>query len=382
MSDGVLLKASNDRWIEKVRAAAVIARLGRVEQVRSKFEAINRLLAGDREFSHLLIAAEDSRDGIFDLLSLTTAEEFPKPSPLVLGLAPEEIPWVPAIAGGDAGSIAAMLSACTDAPAGPELAIELDEISGASLYDVVTTRYQPIVRMRDGIPCCIEVLARFNHRKRGVLSPETFLTHVERTGRADEFTTAVIGRGLEGGVGSSLQSRGVSVAFNLPIEVFFASRMVARLDEQCRAAGVDPRNVIIELTERRPDVDLTALTQAVIRLRTRGYGVAIDDFGPTTCQHQALLDLPFTSLKLDMGLVRRTSERGAASDFAARTIEHAKRNGMTVVVEGVEDAATWARMAALGADQAQGFAIARPLPAAALPIWFDLRHDQPFQTSW
>ncbi len=382
MSDAVLLKAGDDRWIERVRAAAVIADLGRVEQVRSELEAINRLLADNRGFSHLLIAADGNPDGISDLLSLTTAEGFPKPSPLVLGLAPEEIPWVPAVVGGDAGGIAALLSARTDASAGPELAIELGEISGASLYDVIAVRYQPIVRMADSVPSSIEVLARFNHRRRGVLPPEAFLAHVERTGRADEFTTAVISRGLEGGIGSSLQSRGVSVAFNLPIEVFFAAGMVGLLDDQCRAAGIDPRNVIIELTERRPDVDLAALTRAVIRLRTSGYGVAIDDFGPTTSQHQALLDLPFTSLKLDMGLVRRTGEHGAASDFVARTIEHAKRNAMTVVVEGVEDAATWGRMAALGADQAQGFAIARPLPAVALPIWFDLRHDQPFQISW
>jgi len=382
MRDAVLLKAANGCWVDAVRAAAVLVRRGPVERIQSEFEAMDRLLSDPDGYSDLVIATENGLSDIGDLRSLTSAEGFPRPVPLVLGLAAEELPWVSTLERADVACIAARLRAPRQGPKRPEAAIEAREIAGAYLYDAIATRYQPIVRIDDRAPSCVEVLARFSHRTRGVLPPEMFLEHVEKAGRVEEFTSAVMSRGLEVGLGGLLRAHGISLAFNFPVDVFFLPGMVARLDEQCRIASVDPRAVIVELIERRPDVDIAALARVVKLLRTRGYGVAIDDFGPATAQQQAVLDLPFTSLKLDMHVVRRTSEGSAAADFVAHAIECGKRRGMKIVVEGVEDAATWDRMAALGADEAQGFAIARPLPASAVSIWREVWRRQPFQTSW
>ena len=102
-----------------------------------------------------------------------------------------------------------------------------------------------------------------------------------------------------------------------------------------------------------------------------GYGVAIDDVGPAVPRLDPLLDLPFTSLKLDKDLVQQVLVSEIARTFLADTIVKAKAHGLTVVAEGVETDAIWNQMRDLGADEVQGFLAARPLSVAAVPIWWD-----------
>jgi EAL domain-containing protein (putative c-di-GMP-specific phosphodiesterase class I) len=145
---------------------------------------------------------------------------------------------------------------------------------------------------------------------------------------------------------------------------------MTRLDAQCAAAGVRPDQIIVELTESRPVEDLAALRRSIERVRQGGYGLAIDDLGPSVPHHAALLRMPFTAVKLDIDVIRDMhAEDGRA--FLLDTIDAARANGMTIIAEGVEDRDTWRRLEACGVDHAQGFLISRPLPAAALPIWLD-----------
>ena len=111
------------------------------------------------------------------------------------------------------------------------------------------------------------------------------------------------------------------------------------------------------------------LRRSLERLRSLGYGAAIDDAGPAVPRLAELLDLPFTSLKLDKSLVKDMTTCVATRDSVAATITRGQRHGLTVVAEGVESAAVWDQMRALGVDEAQGFLVACPLPLAALPVW-------------
>jgi EAL domain-containing protein (putative c-di-GMP-specific phosphodiesterase class I) len=93
--------------------------------------------------------------------------------------------------------------------------------------------------------------------------------------------------------------------------------------------------------------------------------------GPAVPRLAPLLELPFTSLKLDKELVRQVGDSAEVRTFLANTIVQAKARGLTVVAEGVETDAIWEQMRDLGADEVQGFLAARPLPVAAVPIWWD-----------
>jgi EAL domain-containing protein (putative c-di-GMP-specific phosphodiesterase class I) len=140
---------------------------------------------------------------------------------------------------------------------------------------------------------------------------------------------------------------------NFPLDVLLTPSALRRLEAQRLAAGLPADQVIIELTESRPVEDFVALRQPLEYLRTLGYRVAIDDAGPAVPGLAQLVELPFTSLKLDKDLVRQS-----VAD-------------LPVVAEGVETALIWDHMQALGVAEAQGFLVARPLPVAAVPIWLD-----------
>jgi EAL domain-containing protein (putative c-di-GMP-specific phosphodiesterase class I) len=88
-------------------------------------------------------------------------------------------------------------------------------------------------------------------------------------------------------------------------------------------------------------------------------------------RYAALLDMPFTTVKLDKDIVMRGTVATEAADFVARIIAMSKARGLTVVVEGVQDVRTWNRVRRAGADLAQGYVISRPLPVAVLPAWVE-----------
>jgi EAL domain-containing protein (putative c-di-GMP-specific phosphodiesterase class I) len=134
--------------------------------------------------------------------------------------------------------------------------------------------------------------------------------------------------------------------------------------------------VLVELTERRqPDTrdagEMAAFRAAMLRLRRLGYGLAIDDFGPGIIELLTLLGTGFTALKLDRAMVDAAATLATARRFIRDTLAAAHAAGLTVIAEGVEDRQAWQRMRTLGVDQVQGFLIARPLPAAAVPAWLE-----------
>jgi EAL domain-containing protein (putative c-di-GMP-specific phosphodiesterase class I) len=146
------------------------------------------------------------------------------------------------------------------------------------------------------------------------------------------------------------------------------------LEQQRQQSGIAANRIIIELTETQPVAALDAagvyiLRRAIAGLRDLGYGVALDDVGPAMPNHRALFGLNFSSVKLDKDLVFQAADNPEAGAFLAETIALAHAAGCAVVAEGVRDLATWERMRRAGADLAQGFMVARPLPAASVGVW-------------
>ncbi len=250
-------------------------------------------------------------------------------------------------------------------------AIDLAELRAALKGAMIETRYQPIVRIADRRPVGLEALARLNHPERGTLLPDRFVPQIENAGLATELTSLVSARAFADLAGPFLAQRGLRMSVNFPLDVLLQPAALDRLEEQRSAAGLAADRIVIELTESRPVDDIPTLRRSLDRLRGLGYGAAIDDVGPAVPRLAPLLDLPFTSLKLDKELVQKVGESAEIRAFLATTIVQAKAHGLTVVAEGVETDAIWDLMRDLGADEVQGFLAARPLPVAAVPVWWD-----------
>lgn len=361
-------------WSPAIHAAAAALPNVRIEHAATPLEAVRLLASCENRFSHLLLEPGFAGEMLSVLVDLTSGEPGSETSLILLG----ETAVRPAHAspsrtqiirsphrGWLARALAADMAVDHSAPS-------VDELRDALAAARIGTRYQPIVRMSDRAPIGLEVLARFDHPERGTLAPDLFVPHFEAAGLAWPFTETVVRRAFQDWGQGHLADLGLTLALNFPLDVLLIPSALSWLETQREMAGMPATSIMIELTESRPLVELAGLGQAISRLRTLGYELAIDDVGPSVRDHRPLFELPFTALKLDKELVRLPPASNAANDFLLRAIDAARGAGMRVIAEGVQDVAIWDRMAALGVDQAQGFLVGRPLPAEAVPLWL---HD-------
>jgi EAL domain-containing protein (putative c-di-GMP-specific phosphodiesterase class I) len=329
-------------------------------------------------YSHLLVYRNDAEGLLDELADLATEFAAPDTDLLVLGSPDLRRPLIRAVPVATLSSVVEALMAGTKPIGGP--AMDVMELTAALRGAMIEARYQPIIRIADRRPVGLEALARLNHPKRGTLLPDRFVPQIEDAGLAGELTGVVSARAFADLAGPFLAGRGLRISVNFPLDVLLQPAALALLEDQRIAAGLKSCDIVIELTESRPVDDIAGLRRSLEHLRALGYGVAIDDVGPAVPRLAPLLELPFTSLKFDKDMVQRADDSPKVRTFLARTVAQAKARGLTVVAEGVETEAIWQQMRALGVDEVQGFLAARPLPVAAIPIWWDAwtgQHTRP-----
>ena len=110
------------------------------------------------------------------------------------------------------------------------------------------------------------------------------------------------------------------------------------------------------------------------RLRNSGVQISVDDYGTGYSSLSYLRDLPIDELKLDQSFVFPMADDARAAALVASTITLAHSLGLRMVAEGVETIVAYTALARLGCDQAQGYFISRPIPAAELDHWLRKRH--------
>ena len=261
----------------------------------------------------------------------------------------------------------------------PGAAIDLADLRAALDGAMIETRYQPIIRMADREPVGLEALARLAHPTLGTLLPDQFVPQMEDAGLAARLTELVSAQVFADLASPLLATSNITISLNFPLDVLLHDASLRLLEQQRVGSGIPAQRLIIELTESQPVQDMATLRHALDHLRGLGYGVAIDDVGPAVPRFRPMLDLPFTSLKLDKELVKQVDVSPQIRDFLAATVVEAKQHGLSVVAEGVETQVIWDTMLGMGADYAQGFLAARPLPLVAVPIWLQAWREGPGQ---
>ncbi|MDE2583501.1 MAG: EAL domain-containing protein, partial [Rhodospirillales bacterium] len=243
------------------------------------------------------------------------------------------------------------------------------EIHSALRDARIAARYQPIVRLADRAAVAVEALARLWHPVHGLVGADRFVPQIELAGLSRVLTDLVAASIFADLAEADPAILDLTVGINIPLDLLLLPGTLDRLDAGRDAAGLAASRLAIELTESQPVENPARLGRTLERVRAAGYGVLIDDAGPAMTYVMSLLDLPFTGLKLDAGLVHASARDAEARRFADHVVAGAKRHGLAVTAEGVEDQAGWDHAVALGADQAQGYLSGSAMPAAALPGW-------------
>jgi EAL domain-containing protein (putative c-di-GMP-specific phosphodiesterase class I) len=229
--------------------------------------------------------------------------------------------------------------------------------------------YQPIVDLRDGRIVGMEALARWSHPERGDVPPSVFIPSAEETGLIIPLGRWVIRQACLDV--ADLRRRGglaadVRLSVNLSPRQLGDRRIVDDVLEALRDAGLKPDALDIEITESLV-LDCGEEGLGYLRmLRTAGCGVVFDDFGTGFSSLGNLRSLPIDGLKIDRSFVATMLDGGVDAAVVEAVIRLGAALHVSVVAEGIEDAATARRLLELGCPLGQGYHFGRPEPFAAL----------------
>jgi len=237
--------------------------------------------------------------------------------------------------------------------------------------------YQPKVDLRTDAVTGVEALVRWHHPTRGLLYPDTFLGIAEAYGLMSALTQVVLGQALDQAARWQAAGRSLTVAVNLSA----SSLMDADLPTEVAALLAERRlpaaALQLEITEEFLMANRERARAILARLRAGGVKIAVDDFGTGYSSLAYLRDLPVDELKLDRSFVVAMAGDTRAEALVASTVSLAHSLGLRMVAEGVEDGDVLAELARQGCDEAQGYYLARPAPAAEVDVWLDDRAAAP-----
>ncbi len=245
----------------------------------------------------------------------------------------------------------------------------VSELRGALERDELVLHLQPKLNLSDHRVTGFEALVRWQHPTLGLLPPDKFLPLTERTSLIHSLTQWVVRAAIRdlqalGPVGESL-----GVAVNVSARDIISPGFAERVVEAVRDGGIAPYRLTIEVTETMVLADPMRASAARSRLRDAGIRTSLDDFGQGQTSLAHIAGMPLSELKIDRLFVADATENPAHAAIVRAIVDLAHDVGMVVVAEGVEDAQTLHALARFGTDVAQGWAIARPQPAAALAAW-------------
>src|SRR5829696_1864040 len=253
--------------------------------------------------------------------------------------------------------------------ASPRRLRRLAELRRALDGGEIVVHYQPLLDLQRGDVVGVEALVRWAHPCEGLLLPEAFIPMAERTHLITRVTATVLAQAIE----QSALWRAEGIALDVTVNVSardlldpgFPDLVAAVLAEH----GVPAGSLQLDVTESAVLDDPDEAGATLHLLGALGVRVSLDDFGSGRSSLGRLRDLPFDQLKIDRSFIAgiQSDDRDLQITRSAIDLGHSLNLG--VVAEGLESPTDWHRLAALGCDAAQGFAMSQPLPADELEAW-------------
>jgi len=222
--------------------------------------------------------------------------------------------------------------------------------------------FQPKIRVADKKIIGTEALARWNHAERGMLGPDAFIPLAEKSGLIHSLTCAIYEKAMRQTGEWHAQGINLKVSVNISINSFVEKDFSDFLLHTTAEQGVDPSNVVLEITESQIMQNILECLEILMKLRMRKFNLSIDDFGTGHSSMAQLKRIPFNELKIDRGFVSDAAYNTSGCAILESSVELAKKLNMETVVEGVETRKEWELVELLGCDYVQGYYCAKPMP--------------------
>ncbi len=245
----------------------------------------------------------------------------------------------------------------------------VDDLDDALDSGIITVAYQAKIDISSGLVVGAEALARWEHRELGAVNPELFVAMAETTGRIDMLTRVVFEQAIQAAQGWSAIIPNLCVAVNLSPQLLADMSLPDRIEKTMQDQGFPAENLKLEITERGVMQDASRSMAILSRIRLKGAGLSIDDFGTGSSSLVQLYRMPFGEIKIDRSFVTDMLKHREAEVIVNSIIQLGKSMNLCVVAEGVEDEAVLNALRDMGCDQAQGYFINKPLPEPEFSNW-------------
>jgi diguanylate cyclase (GGDEF)-like protein len=221
--------------------------------------------------------------------------------------------------------------------------------------------FQPIIDLASGQTRAMEALVRWQHPTRGLLEPTEFIPLAEETGLIVPLGRFVLEEACRRAQQWSSTERELSVQVNLSARELEHEQLIDTVTTVIRDTGIDPRRLVLEITETLLVRDAEKGSTTLNALRALGVRLALDDFGTGYSSLSYLRTLPLDVLKIAKEFVDGIAGSNDDAAFVRLIVELAGTVGLTVIAEGIESADQLEVLQALGCDQGQGFLYAPAL---------------------
>jgi diguanylate cyclase (GGDEF)-like protein len=241
--------------------------------------------------------------------------------------------------------------------------------------------YQPIVELSTGAMTGVEALIRWREPGGALIPPNDFIPLAEDLGLIEaigDWTVEEICR-----QDADWRDEGLTteIGFNLSPRQFWQPDLAERVLASISEGGMDPRRLIVEVTESSAMLDPDRAQRILWDLHAGGLRIAIDDFGTGYSSLSRLRDVPVAILKVDRSFVSEVDRDRQSASIVTAFVELAGGLGMTSLAEGIEREEEWRFLRSLGCQLGQGYLFSRPVPPERIVELYRLGVLEPARSS-
>lgn len=250
----------------------------------------------------------------------------------------------------------------------------LSELRAALGRGQFALEYQPQLDMKSGLIVGLEGLVRWNHSTRGRIPPNEFIPFAEETGFMRELTQWVLAEGSRFAAEMERAGLDLRVSLNVAAQDIEHPGFCEIVGKILAQTKLEPRHLCLEITESGVVSETENALCNLNRIAAQGVLFSVDDFGTGYSTLKQLQRLPVHELKIDRSFVTGLHQNRGNESIVRTTIDLAKQLGLTVVAEGVETLKELRTLATMGCDEVQGYFLSKPLPAAEVVSWVQMRN--------
>jgi EAL domain-containing protein (putative c-di-GMP-specific phosphodiesterase class I)/ActR/RegA family two-component response regulator len=245
----------------------------------------------------------------------------------------------------------------------------IDEIRHGLLNDQFEPFFQPKVELTSGKITGVEAFARWRHPEYGVLPPASFLGPLQDANEIIRLDLLIFKKVLDAFQNLQKHEPEITVSVNTSAISCADPAFVENILAYASGRKIESKKISFEISESAAVRNAPNFLENLVRLRMKGFGISIDEYGTAHSNVQHLLRIPFSELKIDRSMILGPKDNPSLEIALDLSIELCRRLDCHSVAVGVETKQDWDLLQKLECEYAQGFYIAHPMEEDALALW-------------